>query len=48
MTYSNQFPVQDKIKKEPISINQRANIIWSGLKENLPRLYNQIMKGKRS
>lgn len=42
MNYSNQFPRQ-KDKEKDIPIQTRANIIWKGLEENLPNLYNYIM-----
>ncbi len=45
MNYSNQFP-RKKDKEKNIPIQTRANIIWRGLEENLPDLYNYIMNKK--
>ncbi len=44
-TYSNSFP-REKDKEKNIPVQTRANIIWKGLEENLPELYNYIMNKK--
>lgn len=42
MYESNQFPKPKP--KQNLPINTRARILLGGIKENLPELYNYIMK----
>lgn len=43
--FSNQFPRKQDIEHK--TINERANIIFSGLEENLNRLHEYIMFPER-
>jgi len=42
-TMSLQFPIKEKkVKIESIQLNQRASVIFLGIKENCPNLYKYI------
>lgn len=45
-TYSNQFPIKEKTKNEPMSTSERANFIFKNLEDKMPKLFEYITKSK--
>lgn len=44
---SNQFPVKDKTKPQPMATNERAAFIYDNMRAKMPTLYEMIKRSKR-